>query len=377
MNVGVLGEKDRHDHRVALTPQVARQLAARGHAIWVEAGAGERAMFRDDEYIAAGADIAYSAADVIRRSELVVKIAGPTPEEIAACAKGTALLAFYHMTAAEAQMFQRLTEREVTAIGCEIIETYAGGLPVLAAVSEIAGQMTVPLASHLLRSSSGGRGILLGGSPGIPPARVAILGAGVVGSCAARAAAAAGASVLVLDINVEKLRAIAQHVPHVATAFADPDSVRKAAAAADVVIGAVLVAGSRAPHVVTKAMVEQMKPGAVIIDVAIDQGGCVETSRPTTIAAPTFLAHGVTHYCVPNLTADIGRSTSLAIAQAVMPYLLCLAEYGVAGAMRRSPELARGVYLYRGVCTHPALAAARQAVCRPLADLLHDEGTAA
>ncbi|MCS7315264.1 MAG: alanine dehydrogenase [Bryobacterales bacterium] len=374
MNIGVLQERNPGDRRVALTPAVVRQLAARGHKIWFERGAGNGAMFTDEEFTRAGASLAYSAPEVIHRSDLVVKISTPRLEEVEEAHPGCAIMAFYHMAVAGAQLFQRLVERRITAIGCEIIETDDGRLPVLAAPSEIAGQMAIPLATHLLRSSSGGRGILLGGSPGVPPAHVVILGAGTVGTWAARAAVAAGARVTVLDIDPEKLRRLVEHVPHVATALADPDSVAAAVEGADVLIGAVLVAGARTPHVVTRQMVERMRPGSVVIDVAIDQGGCVETSRPTTIAEPTFVYRGVVHYCVPNMTADMGRSASIAIAQALMPYVLTLADRGIEGALRSSSALARGVYLYRGDCVQPRLAAAWNVPCHELQQLLDAGG---
>jgi alanine dehydrogenase len=219
---------------------------------------------------------------------------------------------------------------------------------VLAAISEIGGQMTAAIAAHLLRSSSGGRGILLGGTPGVPPARVVILGVGSAGFAAARAIAATGARVAAFDRDPRRLSHLIEHVPDAETYLADEDAVAEAVAGADVVIGAVLVAGTRAPHVVTRTMVELMKPGSVIIDVSIDQGGSVETSRPTTLAAPTFLYHGVTHFCVPNFTADIGRSASVAIAQAMLPYLLSIAGYGIDAAIEKSPDLARGIYTLRG-----------------------------
>jgi alanine dehydrogenase len=375
MNVGVLRESDPLDRRVALTPPVVRQLVERGNTVWVEAGAGEGAMFRDNEYIQAGASIAYSPAEVIRRSELVVKISVPTLKELELTTPGAALMAFYHMAVASPAVFETLLNRSITAIGCEIIKRPDGRLPVLAPVSEIAGQMIIPLAAHLLRSSSGGRGILLGGSPGVPPAQVVVLGAGTVGTAATRAATAVGAHVTVLDIDSEKLRRLIEHVPHVATSLADAESIGAAVAAADVVIGAVLVAGARTPHVVTKQMVESMRPGAAIIDVAIDQGGCVETSRPTTIPEPTFKVNSVVHYCVPNLTADMGRSTSIALAQALMPYLLRIARDGVDSALRACPDLTGGVYTYRGACVQPPLAAAFKAPHRSLVEMLSESGT--
>ncbi len=348
MNIGLLRERDSLDRRVALTPPVVRQLTGRGNVIWVESGAGVGAMFKDDEYIRAGAQIGYSSAEVIHRSELIVRIAGLTASELELAPPGIATMGFYHMAVAGPALRQALLDREITAIGCEIIRTADGRLPVLAAGSEIAGQMTIPLAHHLLRSSSGGRGILLGGSLGVPPARVMILGAGNVGSSAARAAKAAGANVLALDIDSEKLRRLMAAVPGVATALADPESIAAAVALADVIIGAVLVPGATTPHVVTKRMVDSMLPGSVIIDVAIDQGGCVETSRPTTIKDPAFVYHGVVHYCVPNMTGDMGRSTSIAVAQALMPYLIRIGDEGLDNALLNCEDLARGVYTRGG-----------------------------
>ena len=356
MNIGVIRESGAFDRRVALTPAVARRLVEQGHTVWVESQAGAGAMFRDDDYLAAGAQLAFSHAEAIRRSELVAKISAPTLEELDSFTPGAALLAFYHMAVAGRAVFERLISGAITAIGCEIIQTADGRLPVLAPISEIAGRMIVSVAAHLLRSSNGGRGILLGGSPGLPPAHVVILGAGTVGTWAARTATANGARVTVLDVDPEKLRRLMDHVPYVATCLADSESVSGAVASADVVIGAVLVAGAKTPHVVTRAMVDSMQPGSVVLDVAIDQGGCVETSRPTTLAEPSFSYRGVTHYCVPNLTADLGRSTSMALAQALLPYLLEIGRHGVEGALARVPELERGVYTHNSECVRAELA---------------------
>ncbi len=348
MNIALIGEGRPFDRRVALTPPVVRHLVEAGHTVWVESGAGEGARFQDAEYARAGAQIIYSQEDVLHRSDLMARISTPVISELRQCPHGMTLMAFYHMAVADRVVVDRLLEQSITAIGLEVIQQDDGRLPVLRAVSEIAGQMTVPIAAHLLRSSSGGRGVLLGGSPGIPPASVAILGAGVVGTWAARTACAAGARVTVLDVDADKLRKLMEHIPDVETCLAESESVAACVAAADVVIGAVLVAGSRTPHVVTRAMVETMKPGSAIIDVAIDQGGCVETSRPTSIAEPTFVYHGVTHYCVPNLTADMGRSTSVAVAQAILPYLLRIGELGVDQAIDRVPDIARATYTHQG-----------------------------
>ena len=348
MNIGVLRERDAFDRRVSLTPAVVRRLCGAGHTVWVETGAGEGAMFSDSEYLRAGAQVGYTPAEVAGRADLVTKVARPTCEELALCKPGTALMAFYHLAVADRALVDALSERCITAIGCEVIEQEDGRLPVLAAISEIAGQMTVAIAAHLLRSSSGGRGILLGGSVGVPPARVVVIGAGSAGFAAARGAARSCARVTAFDRDPRKLRHMTEHVPAVDTALADEDAIAEAVAGADVVIGAVLVAGRRTPHVVTRAMAERMKRGAAMIDVSIDQGGCFETSHPTSMNEPTFVHKGVTHFCVPNFTADLGRTASVAIAQAVMPYVLTIAKHGMEGALEKCRELGRGVYMLSG-----------------------------
>jgi alanine dehydrogenase len=348
MNIGLLRERGPFDRRVALTPAIVRRLTASHHEVWVESGAGDGAMFPDPDYIRAGARIAYSPAEVIQRVEFLPKIGRPTHDELSLCRPEMTLMAFYHLAVADRALVDSLAERCLTAVGCEVIQQDDGTLPVLSAISEIAGRMTAPIASHLLRSSSGGRGILLGGTPGVPPACVAVIGSGVVGFAAARSIASAGARVIAFDRDPRKLRRIADHIANVETCLADEEAIAEAVAAADVVVGAVLVAGTRTPHVVTRRMVESMKPGAAIIDISIDQGGCVETSRPTTLAEPTFVFRGVTHFCVPNFTADLGRSSSVAISQAMLPYLLSIARYGPEEAAQKCPDLRRGIYLLRG-----------------------------
>ncbi len=358
MNFGVIRENTPGDRRVALTPSVVRRLVEAGHTVWVESGAGTGAMFTDQDYLAAGAQLAWSPAEAIQRADVVAKISVPTVNELRLCSPGMTVMAFYHLAVADRAVFQTLIEGRITAVGCEIIETTNGRLPVLAPVSAIAGQMTVPIAAHLLRSSCGGRGILLGGSPGVAPAHVVVVGAGNVGAAAARAAACAGARVTALDVDPEKLRRLLEHVPQVATCLAESDSIAAAVASADVLIGAVLVSGSRTPHVITRGMVETMKPGSAILDVAIDQGGSVETSRPTTIADPIFIWRGVIHFCVPNFTADLGRGASVAIAQGMLPYLLAIGHDGIERAIGRCPDLGRGIYTHAGACVSRPLAEA-------------------
>lgn len=348
MNIGIIRERAPFDRRVALTPPVVRRLTGAGHKVWVETGAGDGAMFRDPEYLRAGAEIAYSPEEVIQRAGLLLKIDRPTPAELALCPEGIAVMAFYHMAVASPCIRETLAARSLTAIGCEIIQQEDGSLPVLSAISEIAGQMTTPIAAHLLRSSSGGRGILLGGTAGVPPARVVVIGAGSVGFAAARSAAAAGARVTAFDRDPRRLRHLMEHLPAVDTCLVDDDYLADAVAGADIVIGAILIAGSRSPHVVSRSMVEGMRPGSAIIDVSIDQGGCIETSRPTSMSEPTFVHHGVTHFCVPNFTADLGRSASAAIAQATLPYVLTVARHGIDGALEKCPALRRGIYTLHG-----------------------------
>ena len=348
MNIGAIKERGPFDRRVAMTPAIVRRLAGAGHTVWVESGAGDGARFSDPEYLAAGAQIGYSPAEVIQRVELLAKISRPTAEELKLCVPHTAVMAFYHMAVADRALLEGLAERCLTAIGCEIIQQENGRLPVLAAVSEIAGHMMVPIAAHLLRSSSGGRGILLGGTPGVPPARVVVIGAGSVGFAAIRGLAAANARVIAFDRDPDRLRHVIEHVAGVETCLADEVSVAEALTTADVAIGATLVAGTRSARVVTKAMVERMKPGSAIIDVSIDQGGCVETSRPTTLAEPTFVYKNVTHFCVPNFTADLGCSSSVAISQALLPYLMAIADCGMEAALDRCPDLRRGTYTLGG-----------------------------
>jgi alanine dehydrogenase len=260
---------------------------------------------------------------------------------------------------------------ELTLIGYEIVEDRDGTLPILVPLSEMAGQMAVHTAAHLLLNESGGRGILLGQVPGVPPPTVLVLGAGAVGTAAARQAAAAGAHVIVVDAELRRLRRLSAAVPGVVTAVAGLDRLERFTAIADVVVGAVLVPGGRAPFLVTEGMVEAMKQGSVIIDVSIDQGGCVETSRPTSLGDPTFTVHGVTHYGVPNMTADIPRTASRALAGACLPHLTRLAELGVEEALRESPGLGRGVYMYRGKMVHRRAADALGLECSSsLAELL-------
>lgn len=356
MVIGLVRETGPGERRVALTPTAVRRLLDGGHRVFVEHNAGEFSHFHDTAYAAAGARVVFTPAEVIDRAELLVKVERPGPAEFDMLHPGQAIMAFFHLATATRNTVHALLNRNITTIGLEIIETDDGILPVLVAMSEIAGPMAVAVAAHLLRSSSGGRGVLLGGAPGIPPAKVVILGAGTVGTWAARTAVNSGASTIIFDNDPLQLRRLYHAVPGAMGVLSDAEAIGHAVAEADVVIGAVLRRGDRAPHLVSHAMVESMRPGAVILDLSIDQGGCVETSRPTTLADPVYVHKGVLHYCVPNMTADIAHTASAVMSQAVLPYIEALAHNGLEEGLARNSALTRGLYTVRGRCASLPLA---------------------
>jgi len=371
MIVGVPHERNASESRVALTPSAAGALARAGHHVIVESGTGEAARFGDDEYRQAGASIAYKFEEVAGRADLLLKVSGLSPGEVPLLHEGQAVLGFHHLAASGRPLLDSLLDRGVTLIGCEVIEDERGELHVLRAMSEIAGQLAVHTGAHYLETHSGGRGILLGGAPGIPAAHVVILGAGVVGLWAARVAAGNMAQVTVLDKRADALRRAGELLGgSVVTELAHEQSIARAAAYADVLIGAVLVRGERASRAVTRAMVERMKPGSVIVDVSIDQGGCVETSRPTTLEDPVFVESGVTHYCVPNMPSAVARTASLALTGALLPSVRALAGSGIESVLANDPGLAAGTYAYRGRLVSAAVARAHGLPCASLAALL-------
>ncbi len=357
MDLGVPREVRPDEQRVGLTPPGADALVRAGHRVFVEQGAGRGAGFHDREYAQVGAIIVYSVEEVWRRAEVVVKVSRPTTEEYASF-HGQTLLAFLHHTVASPDLLVALRQHEMTAIAAEMIEAEDDTFPVLHPTSEVAGRMAPIIAGALLESAPpglpaehlGGRGILLSGVPGVPPANVVILGAGVVGTNAARAFLGVGAQVTVLDRDAGRLRSLDGACRgRAVTMLATPYNVEKATAFADVLIGAVYVPGQHAPVLVTRAMVRAMRARAVIIDLSIDQGGCVETSRPTTHRDPVFVDEGVIHYCVPNVPARVARTASHAWANAVLPYLLLIGESGVDEALRRSFALRQGLVVRQGV----------------------------
>ncbi|MFN0151068.1 MAG: alanine dehydrogenase [bacterium] len=355
MVIGTPRESNQDEYRVGLTPFGVARLVHEGQSVLVEQGAGLAARFSDQDFEKAGAQIVYRSEELYRRADIVCRVGALSADEIAMLKPKAIICGFHHLAVAPRDHVARLMELKATLIGYEIIRDAAGDLPVLTPISEMAGQMAMHVAANLLQNHSGGRGVLLGSVAGVPPPTVLILGAGAVGVAAARQAAAAGAHVIVLDADVRKLRALHRNFSgEVVTVVAAMDRLERYTALADVVIGAVLIPGARSPFVVTESMVRAMKPGSVIIDVSIDQGGCIETSRPTTIGDPTFVYHDVVHYCVPNMTANLARTASRALATATLPYLVELSGHGLTRVLREDPGFAAGVYLYDGVMVNAA-----------------------
>ena len=371
MLIGVPKETKREENRVALTPYAVSRLKQYGHTILIEKDAGLSARFSNEEYERVGAQIVYGPDEAYKRADIVCRVGLLTADELDLLKEGVVVCAFHHLAIVPRPVVQRLVELQATLIGYELIEDDEGGHPLLVPFSEMAGQMAVQLAAHYLRNRAAGRGILLGTVPGIPAPTVLILGAGTVGRTAARLALASGARVIVLDEDVAKLRTISRESAGLVETFvAGLGRLDQLTAIADVVIGCVLIPGARAPFLVTEEMVKAMKGGSVIIDVSIDQGGCVETSRPTTLDHPTFTVHDVVHYCVPNMTADIARTASRALADAIQPYLLEIGSKGLSRALRGDPAMAAGVLLYNGKAVNRQIAAIFDIAVTPLTELV-------
>jgi alanine dehydrogenase len=317
----------------------------------VEAG------YEDEEYQAAGAQLVYSRQELFARAEVVVGVHAPQREEFSLLRPEQAVLGFWALPAARPQEVQELLATQATCIGFEIIEDELGHAPVLMSMSEIAGRLAVTIGSGLLLNEFGGKGILFSGVPGVPPANFVVIGAGVLGQAAAQAAVGMGASVILLDRSVNHLRQAAAAVgASVPTMLASPANIEKVIAFADLVLLSAAVRGERAPLLITRPMLKKMKPRAVLMDLSIDMGGCAETSRPTYFPDPVYTVDGVRHFCVPNLPSVAARSATLALTNALLPYLLAIAHYGIAEAIRKTPELARGTYVYQGQLVHRGVA---------------------
>jgi alanine dehydrogenase len=363
MRVGVLRETKDRELRVALLPGGARALVAAGHEVALESGAGEGSGFPDEQYEAVGATIAKSPDEVIGGADVVTKVKEPTPPEIAAMRPGQALFDFLHL-APEPALTRSILERGIIAIGYETVQLEDGSLPLLVPMSEVAGRLAVQIGAHYLQGDQGGRGVLLGGVPGVPRGRVTVIGAGIVGTAAVRMAMGLGAEVSVLDIDQRRLSHL-YDIYHggISTLYSNVVNLEQAVLEADLVVGAVLVPGARAPVLVGRDLVSQMKRGAVIVDVAVDQGGCVETIRPTSHSKPTYVVDGVIHYGVPNMPGAVPRTSTLALNNATFPYLMELCRRGVDGALGALPALARGVNCYRGAVTQKGVAEALGIPC--------------
>lgn len=372
MRIGVVRELTPGEGRVALTPHAVHELTRAGHRVLVELGAGERSTISDEEYSEAGARVVGEAAEVYAESELVAKVYGPVPEEYGYLRPGLMISAFLSL-AVNRELTRALLDAGCLGLAMESIRDDRGRLPLLTPMSEIAGRLVPQIGAHYLQRPSGGRGVLLGGSTGVRPGRVVVLGAGIVGSVAARVANGLGAEVVILDRDLDRLRRLEQELPTghgVTTLAASRLSIRDAVLRADLVIGAVLVVNSRTPHLVDRETVRGMKSGSVIVDVDVDQGGCFETSQPTTLAEPTFVESGVIHYCVKNVPAAVPVTSTRALSNALLPYVQRLAGVGFVDALNEDAALRRGVAVAEGRIVSPPLAREYGLEHQPLTSLL-------
>jgi len=369
MIVGVPKEIKDNEYRVAMTPGGIRLLTEAGHRVWVETGAGEGSGFPDGQYEAAGARIVSDSADAWS-AQLVVKVKEPQPGEYAFMRPDLVLFTYLHL-AAEERLTHEMMARRLTGIAYETVELPNGQLPLLTPMSEVAGRMAIQVGAHYLEKMNGGRGKLLGGVPGVRAADVIIIGAGVVGTNAAQVALGMGANVAIVDINLDRLRYLSEVLPgRLTTLSSNPLNVAEAVRRADLLVGAVLIKGAKAPRLITRDMISTMNPGSVVVDVAVDQGGCIETTHPTTHSNPTFLVDGVVHYCVANMPGAVPRTSTYALSNATLPYVRKLADMGAEAAVRADAALARGVNTYQGQITYPAVAEAFGLEYAPLEKLL-------
>jgi alanine dehydrogenase len=356
MLIGVPKEVKSHEYRVGLVPGSVRELVHHGHEVIVETGAGAGIGFDDGSYEAAGAGIMARAAEVFTAAELIVKVKEPQPSEVAALRPGQVIFTYLHL-AADKPLAEGLIRGGAIAIAYETVTDARGGLPLLAPMSEVAGRMAVQVGAHCLEKEQGGIGVLLGGVPGVAAAKVVILGGGVSGTNAARMAMGMEAYVTVIDRSLPRLYELdLQFGAQLHTLFSTMQNIEHEVIAADLVIGAVLIPGAAAPKLVSRALVRAMKPGAVVVDISIDQGGCFETSRPTTHAAPTYVEEGVVHYCVTNMPGAVARTSTVALNNATLPCVLAIADHGWRRALLEDPHLKDGLNICRGQVTHLAVA---------------------
>jgi len=356
MIVGVPREIKSDEYRVALTPAGVEDLCRAGHKVLVETGAGTGSGISDDMYTANGAEIVAATADIWKRSEMIVKVKEPLPDEWPRMQAGQTVFTYFHFAADEA-LTRAVMKSGITAVAYETIRDSKGSLPLLTPMSEVAGRMSIQEGAKYLERPFDGRGILLAGVPGVAPATVVVLGGGVVGANAARVAAGLGANVFILDVNLDRLRYLDDVMPrNVTTLFSNRHNILDTIQWADLVIGAVLIPGAKAPNLVRRDDLKRMPHRAVVIDVAIDQGGCFETSHPTTHAKPTYLVDEIVHYCVTNMPGAVGRTSTYALTNVTLPYAMQLATKGVERAAKENPGLAAGVNIRNGQVTNKAVA---------------------
>src|SRR3954463_5378136 len=360
MIIGVPKEVKDHESRVGIVPSGVKALVDAGHQVIVETKAGALSSMPDADYQKAGASIVATAAEVWTKANMVVKVKEPVETEYQFLRDGLTLFTYLHL-APLPKLTEALVKGNVTGIAYETIRDRTGGLPLLTPMSEVAGRMSVQVGASYLEKEKGGRGVLLGGVPGVPPAQVAIIGGGVVGTNAAKIALGMGAIVTLVDLNLNRLRELDDIFNgRLYTLASNSYNVAQTTREADLVIGGVLIPGAAAPKIVTAAMVAKMKKGAVIVDVAIDQGGCIETARPTTHSDPSYLVNGVVHYCVTNMPAAVPNTSTLALTNATFPYVMKLAKVGAKAAIKEDKGIAEGVNTYDGVLTYEAVAAAQK-----------------
>jgi alanine dehydrogenase len=369
MRIGVAKEIKSQEYRVALTPAGARELVQGGHQVVVETGAGVGSAFQDDAYVRAGATIA-SVDDVWSEADLLLKVKEPIEPEYPRLREGLTLFTYLHI-AADEPLTRALVDSGVAAVAYETVETEDRQLPLLAPMSEVAGRLAAQMGAWALEKPQGGRGILLGGVPGVPPANVLVIGGGIVGYNAALIAVGMQADVWVLDKSVERMRDLEMMLDgRLTLAMSNEFQIQESVQDADLVIGAVLIPGALAPKLITREMLPTMKPGSVLVDVAIDQGGCAETSRPTTHSDPTYVVDGVVHYCVANMPGAVPISSTKSLTNVTLPYVEAIAKHGLAAAVARDPALARGVNVLGGKVTYEAVAEAHGIEYAPLEDVL-------
>jgi alanine dehydrogenase len=370
MLIGVPKEIKNHEYRVGMTPAAVREALHHGHQVMVQAGAGAGIGCDDEAYRAAGAQIVADATSLFDRAELIVKVKEPQAEECRMLHRGQLLFTYLHL-APDPEQTELLLRSGCTAIAYETITDARGGLPLLAPMSEVAGRMAIQVGAVALQKANGGRGVLLGGVPGVAPGKVTIIGGGVVGANAAKMAVGLGAEVTVLDRSLPRLRELDDiFLGRLRTEFASIDATERAVYEADLVVGAVLIPGAAAPKLIKRAQLAHMKAGAVIVDVAIDQGGCFETSRATTHAEPTYVVDGVVHYCVANMPGAVARTSTFALNNATLPFTLALADKGWKKACSADPHLAAGLNVHAGLLTYEAVARALGKPYTPAASVL-------